>query len=184
MTHEPDPQFVPTRGNPGQSTRECGQDAHPIPGRLAWPARVIATAGFAGYAPIAPGTFGTLVAVPLAWAFAGLAPWAYLLATAGIIAIAIGAAGIADRSWGTHDSGRIVIDEVAGYLVTVALVDRSAWLPLAVGFVVFRVLDIVKPPPVRQLERLPGGAGVVLDDVAAGVIGAAILFGLDAAGAF
>jgi phosphatidylglycerophosphatase A len=107
-----------------------------------------------------------------------------VLVVAGVTAIAIAAAEIADRSWGTHDSGRIVIDEVAGYLATVALVDRSAWLPLAVGFVVFRLLDITKPPPIRSLERLPGGVGVVLDDVAAGVIGAAILFGLDAAGAF
>lgn len=98
--------------------------------------------------------------------------------------IGIVAADGADRAWGTHDSGRIVIDEVAGYLMTVAFVDRGSWWVLAVGFVVFRALDIIKPPPVRWLdEHVPGGAGVVLDDVAAGVMGAAIMVALDAAGA-
>lgn len=102
-----------------------------------------------------------------------------------VTVVGIAAAHHADRVWGTHDSGRIVIDEVAGYLVTVALVDRGSWWVLGVGFFVFRALDIIKPPPVRWLdEHVPGGAGVVLDDVAAGVIGAAIMVALDAAGAF
>ena len=66
-----------------------------------------------------------------------------------------------------------------------ALVDRGHWAPLAVGFVVFRVLDIIKPPPVRWLdENLPGGWGVVLDDVAAGVMGAVVMVALDHFGAF
>ena len=150
---------------------------------ISWPARVIATAGFAGYMPVAPGTWGTAVAVPIAWGCAGIATPVYLAIVAGVIGVAIATAQIADRSWGTEDSGRIVIDEVAGYLVTVALVDRATWPALAVGFVVFRILDILKPPPVRAFERLPGGAGVVLDDVAAGVIGAAVMVGLDRLGA-
>jgi phosphatidylglycerophosphatase A len=87
--------------------------------------------------------------------------------------------------WGTHDSGRIVIDEVAGYLMTVMFVDRGSWWVLGVGFVVFRALDIIKPPPVRWFdENVPGGAGVVLDDVAAGVLGAAMMYGLGQSGAF
>jgi phosphatidylglycerophosphatase A len=90
----------------------------------------------------------------------------------------------ADRAWGTEDNQHIVIDEVAGYLVTVIPVDRSSWAPLAVGFVLFRVLDSVKPPPIRWLdEHLPGGWGVVLDDVAAGVMGAGALLALDHFGA-
>src|SRR6185503_7252310 len=108
----------------------------------------------------------------------------YAVILIAIIGVGIWAADRADRAWGTHDSGRIVIDEVAGYLVTVALVDRSHWLPLAVGFVVFRVLDIAKPPPIRWLDQnLPGGFGVVIDDVAAGVIGMVIMIALDRFGA-
>ena len=145
--------------------------------------KAIATALGAGYSPIAPGTLGTAVAVPLAWALASLPEWQFAIVVIGVIALAIVTAERADRAWGTHDSGRIVIDEVAGYLVTVALVDRSSWIVLLTGFVLFRLLDIVKPPPVRHLERLPGGWGVVLDDVAAGVIGMAVLWALARFGA-
>ena len=152
---------------------------------LAVVARIIATAGGAGYAPVAPGTFGTAVAVPIAWATAGLDLPIYVGVAVAVTLVGIWAAHIADAWWRSHDSGRIVIDEVAGYLVTVALVDRGDPWVLGIGFVVFRALDIVKPPPVRWIdERLPGGTGVVLDDVAAGVIGAALMVGLAAAGAF
>jgi phosphatidylglycerophosphatase A len=139
--------------------------------------RAIATAGGAGYLPVAPGTAGTLVAVPFAWLGSGLPLWAWLAVTAVTTVIGIWAAGVADEAWQSHDSGRIVIDEVAGYFMTMALVSRADWLTLAVGFVVFRILDIVKPPPVRWIdEKVGGGAGVVLDDVAAGVMGCAIMY--------
>jgi len=142
-------------------------------------AKVLATAFGAGYSPIAPGTCGTLVAVPIAYALAPLAPWQFVLVALAVTVIGIVVAAIADRAWGSHDNGRIVIDEVAGYLVTMIAVDRRSWAALAVGFVVFRILDIVKPPPVRWLdEHLPGGWGVVLDDVAAGVIGAIAMWAL------
>lgn len=147
-------------------------------------AKGIATAGGAGYSPVAPGTCGTLVTVPLAWALSALPLWQYAVVVLAVIGIGIWAAGRADAAWGTHDSGRIVIDEVAGYLVTVALVDRAQWVPLAVGFVVFRALDILKPPPIRWLDQnLPGGFGVVIDDVAAGVLGLGIMVALDRFGA-
>jgi phosphatidylglycerophosphatase A len=146
--------------------------------------KAIATALGAGYSPIAPGTCGTAVTVPLAYALAGLPLWQYTLVLLGITTVGIWAADRADRAWGTHDSGRIVVDEVAGYLTTVALVDRGHWVPLAVGFVVFRVLDIVKPPPIRWLDRtMPGGFGVVVDDIAAGVLGMVIMVALDRFGA-
>jgi phosphatidylglycerophosphatase A len=124
----------------------------------------------AGLSPIAPGTAGTFVAVPLAWSLRGMSLGPYLGTCAAAVAIAIWAAARADRAMGTHDSGRIVIDEVVGYLVTMAWVDRGdPWL-LAIGFLAFRIADIVKPPPARWFDReVPGGAGVVLDDVAAGV---------------
>ncbi|HET6610707.1 MAG TPA: phosphatidylglycerophosphatase A [Kofleriaceae bacterium] len=146
-------------------------------------ARAIATAGGAGYARYAPGTWGTAVAAVLT--FTVLAPlsaaafWAVCVITIGG---GIWAAGEADRAWGTHDSGRIVIDEVAGFFITVAPVPdkRSLWWLLA-AFVVFRALDILKPPPVRWIDRhVPGGAGVVLDDVAAGILGAVIMIILGA----
>ena len=112
-------------------------------------AKAIATALGAGYSPIAPGTCGTAVAVPLAYALRSLPIWQFVAVTLVITAIGIWAADRADRAWGTHDSGRIVIDEVAGYLVTMTLVSRGHWAPIVVGFVVFRFFDIVKPPPIR-----------------------------------
>jgi phosphatidylglycerophosphatase A len=147
-------------------------------------AKWIAVAGGAGYVPVAPGTAGTAVAIPLAYAMSGQPLWAYLAITAAITVIAIWAADRADRVWGTHDCQKIVIDEVAGYLVTMTLVDRAHWIPLVVGFVVFRVFDQIKPPPVRWIdEHLPGGAGVVLDDVGAGVQGLVTMVALDHFGA-
>lgn len=143
----------------------------------------MATAGGAGYSPVAPGTCGTVVAVPLAYLTASMPWWAFLALTAAVTLLGIWAADRADRSWGTHDSGRIVIDEVAGYFVTVAAVDRADWLVLLVGFVVFRALDIGKPPPVRAIDRrVGGGAGVVLDDVAAGVYGCMLMVIAERAG--
>jgi phosphatidylglycerophosphatase A len=139
----------------------------------------IATAGGSGYAPIAPGTAGTAVAVPLAWLLSGLPLWGFAAVTAAVTLVGIWAAGRADEIWHTHDSGRIVIDEVAGYFVTVLAIDRSDPALLILAFFLFRALDIIKPPPVRAIDRsLGGGPGVVLDDVAAGIMGAALLWGL------
>lgn len=148
-------------------------------------AKLVATALGAGYAPRAPGTCGTAVAVPLAWALASLSVWHFGLVAVGVTFLGVACASRADRAWGTEDNQRIVIDEVAGYLFTVAPVDRGHWAPLAVGFVIFRALDILKPPPVRWLDaNLPGGWGVVLDDVAAGLMGAGLMLLLDHFGAF
>jgi phosphatidylglycerophosphatase A len=140
-------------------------------------ARAIATGFGAGFAPVAPGTFGTLVAVPIAWALAPLSLPVYVAVTVAVTVVAIACARIADDSWGTHDTGRIVVDEIAGYLATMALVPRDRALTLAAGFILFRVLDITKPPPARWIDqRLPGGAGVVLDDVTVGLYGAVLLW--------
>lgn len=148
-------------------------------------AKLVATALGAGYSPHAPGTCGTAVAVPLAWALASLPVWQFSLFAVLVTLLGVACAARADRAWGTEDNQRIVIDEVAGYLVTVIPVDRSSWAPLAVGFVIFRALDILKPPPVRWLdENLPGGWGVIMDDVAAGVMGAGAMLLLDHLGAF
>jgi phosphatidylglycerophosphatase A len=144
------------------------------------PARFIATAGGAGYSPIAPGTCGTAVAVPIVWALASLGPLWFCAITIVITAIGIWAATISDDFWGTHDSGRIVIDEVAGFFVTMAFVDRGSAAALGFGFILFRAFDIIKPPPVRWLDQnLPRGWGVVLDDIAAGIMGCAVMLFLD-----
>jgi phosphatidylglycerophosphatase A len=137
-----------------------------------------------GYAPIAPGTWGTAAAVPLVWASAGVPQWGYLVLCVAVTLVAIAAATGADRAFGDHDSGRIVVDEVAGYFWTLAPVaDRSNLALLAAGFLLFRVADIVKPPPARAIDRrMPGGPGVVLDDVVAGWYAAAALWALERSG--
>ena len=128
-----------------------------------------------GYAPAIPGTFGTLAGLPAFWLLADLPPAAYLLAWAGITAVAVWAAGEAGRHYGVVDDGRIVIDELSGYLVTVAFLPWH-WRTALLGFVWFRIFDILKPPPARWIDRhCKSGFGVVFDDVAAGLFAAAAL---------
>jgi phosphatidylglycerophosphatase A len=128
-----------------------------------------------GLSPVAPGTFGTLVALPLAVALSHLP----LAAAAGTVVIAV-VAGIwitgrsADRL-GTHDHPGIVWDEIAAFLA-LALALPAGWLWLAAGFAVFRFFDIFKPWPIRDLDhRLGGGLGIMLDDLAAAVYSAVSL---------
>lgn len=134
-------------------------------------ALVLATAGGVGYSPVASGTLGTLVGLPLVVALAPLwarSPALYLLAVAAVIVVAIWSAGGADVALGEHDSGKIVIDEVAGMVVAGAFLP-AGWLALAAGFVLFRVFDIVKPYPAGYFDRdVGGGFGVVADDLVAG----------------
>jgi len=125
------------------------------------------------------------VAVPLVWGLSSLPWWQFALVALAVTAFGIVVAHRADLAWGTHDSQRIVIDEVAGYCITMIPAERGHWAPLVAGFIVFRFFDIVKPPPVRWIDRtLPGGWGVVLDDAAAGVMGAAVMGLLGYFGAF
>jgi phosphatidylglycerophosphatase A len=141
--------------------------------------RLMATALGAGYSPFAPGTAGTLVAVPLAWAASRLGETGYLLIALAVTAFGIFAADVFGECSGVEDDQRIVIDEVAGYLVTLAAVPRGPF-NMIVGFGLFRLFDVWKPWPVRWLdEHLPGGLGVMLDDVAAGGYACALLVVLD-----
>ncbi len=130
---------------------------------------VFATGLGTGYAPIASGTFGTMAAIPL---FILLSRWGTPGVLAGLAIIAllgIPAADHMERSLGTSDPGKVVIDEIAGYLVTMAGSPVAAG-PIIVGFFLFRFFDIVKPPPVRQAEKFfRGGLGIVADDLLAGV---------------
>jgi phosphatidylglycerophosphatase A len=117
---------------------------------------------------VAPGTVGTLGAIPLYWALSWLAAPAYLAATAALAAVAVLAARRAGAYWQVVDASPIVIDEVVGYLVTMALVPFS-WPAAAAGFVLFRLFDVLKPWPASAFDRIKSGFGVVMDDVAAGV---------------
>lgn len=140
----------------------------------------VATVLGVGYAPVAPGTWGTAAAVPLVWLAAALPHWGYIALCVGVTVVAIAASARADRAFGEHDAGTIVVDEVAGFFWTMAgVAHRDDWTLLAAGFVLFRVADIVKPPPARAIDRrLPGGSGVVLDDVVAGWWAALALWAL------
>ena len=126
-------------------------------------------AGFgAGYVPMAPGTAGTLVAIPI---FLVLSPIPFPLYELTIVAFFFFASwisGEAERCWGRKDDPRIVIDEITGYLITMLWLPKTT-LFIILGFFLFRFFDIVKPPPIRLLEKVKGGYGVVLDDVLAGV---------------
>jgi len=144
-----------------------------------------------GYSPVAPGTVGSLAGVVLFLAFSsqGASLALYLAFSAAVTLLGIWAARGCEVLFGVKDDGRIVIDEVAGQLVTLTpllvlfetgelrAASAAAWWGLVVtGFVVFRVLDIWKPGPVRWAERrFRGGLGVMLDDLLAGVIGALLL---------
>jgi phosphatidylglycerophosphatase A len=146
-------------------------------------ALILATAGGAGLLPVAPGTWGSAVAVVLCWAWRALGggPLGFWVAIAVATAVGVWAAGATERITGRPDDGRIVIDEVAGQWLTLAPV--VAWAPegalfpsLVTGFVLFRLLDIAKPGPVRWAERhFAGGVGVMADDVVAGAMGAALM---------
>jgi phosphatidylglycerophosphatase A len=128
-----------------------------------------------GYAPVASGTVGTLAGLPAFWLLQDLSPPAYLLGWAVVTAVAVWAAGVAGRHYGKADDGRIVIDELSGYLVTVAFLPWS-WTTALIGFAWFRLFDIVKPPPANWFDRhCKNGFGVVFDDVAAGVYAALAL---------
>lgn len=132
----------------------------------------LATVGGVGYSPVASGTVGSLVALPLVLGLASLraiAPLAYGAAVAVVIGVAVWSAGAADRLFGDHDNGKIVIDEVAGMVVTGVFLP-AGWLALGAGFAAFRLFDILKPYPAGYFDRdVGGGWGVVADDLVAGV---------------
>lgn len=122
-----------------------------------------------GYAPFASGTVGTLAGIPLFYLMASWPWWLGLAGWLGLLGLSFWAASEAGKIYGVVDDGRIVIDELVGYLVTVAFLPWS-WEAALLGFVWFRIFDILKPPPAGWFDRrLKNGFGVVLDDVAAGV---------------
>lgn len=138
--------------------------------------RLIATGFFSGYSAVAPGTAGSAVALVIYCVLPPLSFLGWTLLLFGVCSVGIYVSGIGERAWG-KDPGYVVIDEIAGFFVTMCFLPQSLILGM-VGFFVFRVLDILKPPPVRQAEALPGGWGIVMDDVLAGIYGNALLRGV------
>ncbi|QSX38162.1 phosphatidylglycerophosphatase A family protein [Shewanella sedimentimangrovi] len=131
-----------------------------------------------GLARKAPGTFGTLAAVPLYLLLAQLPLAAYLVATAVAVVLGIYICDRASRDMGVHDHGAIVWDEVAGLLITL-IAAPAGWHWLLAGFVLFRLFDILKPWPIRVLDaKVHGGLGIMADDVLAGIFAWACLQGL------
>ena len=138
-------------------------------------ARVLATWFGCGYFPVAPGTVGAAAAVVISW-------WLRWGAVANLLAglaagiVGIWAATLEARNSSRKDPGHIVIDEVAGQWITLAGATAVSWQALLFGFLLFRLFDIWKPAPVRQLEAIPEGAGIMADDIMAGVYGAVVLY--------
>lgn len=131
-----------------------------------------------GLIPVAPGTWGTLGAFPIWWALSGQAPATWIAVTFAVSLFAIWISSLAEPLYGEHDVSAIVIDEVAGMLVCVMFIPLTLTSAI-VGFLVFRVFDIVKPPPVRWFdENVRGGLGVVVDDLVAGAMGLAVMHAL------
>ena len=131
-----------------------------------------------GYAPIAPGTWGSMPSVLLAWVLGRTAPtWGVPVAAA---ACALAGTWAADRAairFEARDPGRVVVDEIAGQLVALAFLPPTPAVLIA-GFLTFRALDIWKPWPANRLEALPGGSGIMADDLMAGLYANLIVQGL------
>ncbi len=130
--------------------------------------RLLASFFGLGYAPVAPGTFGTLGGV-LLYFIEGNNLLIRFLIFLFITLIGIPIADQADKSWETHDNGKIVIDEVAGYLLGVILIPFS-WKSAVIAFFLFRFFDVLKIPPANLIDKkMGGGAGVMLDDTISGI---------------
>lgn len=136
---------------------------------LRHPVHCLALGFGSGLAPKAPGTFGTLAAIPLVWLAQHSGSWGYLVLTLVAVVAGIGICGYTAKAMGEHDSPAIVWDEIAGYMVAFIGLPWS-WHNLLLAFLLFRLLDITKPGPIGWCDRkLHGGLGIMADDVVAGV---------------
>lgn len=147
--------------------------------RLAW---AIATWFGCGMIPKAPGTAGSVGAIPFYLAAMQAGQASVATAALGITIVGIWASSVVARELGTKDPQIVVVDEVAGFFITMLPMARVSWQAVLVGFVLFRLFDSTKPWPIRSFEALPGGWGIVLDDVVAGAFGACVMAVLHARG--
>jgi len=135
----------------------------------------LATGFYAGKVPVAPGTFGSLVGLIFCFFLSRLEPVLVIVCIAVVTALSVWIADKAEKLLAQKDPGEIVIDEIAGMMVTMAFLPFTAFFAVF-GFILFRFVDILKPFPINYLEKkVPGGAGVVADDIAAGVMGNIVL---------
>jgi len=139
-------------------------------------ARVVATWFGCGYSPVAPGTVGTVGTLPLVYALSRLGPVAYWLGTVAVTLLGVWASGRYARDRGEKDPGSAVIDEVSGTLIAVGFVLGSGWLPIIAAVLLFRLFDIWKPGPIDTAQKLPGGLGIMADDVLAGLAAGALAY--------
>ena len=147
--------------------------AHDKKTRPAW---LFATWFGCGYSPKAPGTVGSAAAILIAWPLSLIGFHNFGFLSVAALYPAVQAAGIVEAESGIKDPQIVVIDEVLGVWLTLAGALRFNWRSFLFAFVLFRFFDILKPPPIRLLERVPGGAGIVLDDMMAGAYAALVLF--------
>ena len=127
-----------------------------------------ATWAYSGYAPVAPGTAGTLATIPLVIFFSFLTRPVYLFCVLLMFFLGVAASSYCIRQFQDKDPSKVVIDETVGFLITMFLVPLSP-ASILTGFFLFRVADIIKPFPARDAEKLPAGWGVMMDDVVAGL---------------
>ena len=136
---------------------------------------LLATGFGVGYSPVAPGTLGTLVAIPIYYFLSENPSPLYEITLIGFFFLSVWISENAEAFFGKKDDPRIVIDEVMGFLITMLWLPKTIFF-IILGFFLFRFFDIVKPFPIRHLERqLKGGFGVVLDDVMAGIYANVVL---------
>jgi phosphatidylglycerophosphatase A len=138
----------------------------------------VATCGYLGYLPVAPGTFGSALGLVLFFLVRSSGSVAVeLFVIAVVFAVGLWSGTIAEHHFGGIDPGPVVLDEVLGMLITLVLLPVNM-AGAIVGFVLFRVLDVVKPWPSARFEKLPGGLGVMSDDAMAAIYGNLLMRGL------
>src|SRR4030067_3381077 len=135
---------------------------------------LMATGFGVGYSPLAPGTLGTLISVPVYYFLSEIPSPIYEITLVGFFFLSVWSSENAEIFVGKKDDPRIVIDEMMGFLITMLWVPKTPFFILA-GFILFRIFDIFKPFPIRRLEKVKGGYGVGLDDVMAGIFTNVIL---------
>ncbi|MFC0446397.1 phosphatidylglycerophosphatase A [Pseudidiomarina halophila] len=143
--------------------------------RLAHPVHFFSLGFGSGLAPKAPGTFGTLAAVPIVWLLQGVDPWIYLSIAVLVSLVGIAMCRATANALGVHDHPAIVLDEIAGYLLAMSFLPAT-WVNLLLAFLLFRFFDIIKPGPIGWCDkRLHGGLGIMADDILAGIVSALLL---------